>query len=293
MALDEHDAVRVLRELGQVPGTITPLSGGAWSAAFLINNDDQDLVLRLGGSAEDYRSDAFAAHLDLAAVPVPKVLRHGVSGGLTYALSEFVPGTPLETVDSETWAGLVPQLADVCEALRGVRPEMPGDPGAWHRHLMEVGEYPWHQGWRDRADDEALALFDRGRRVLGHLDLADTPMSLVHADWINKNVHVLDGRIGGVFDWGCSRFSDHLYDLAWFEFWAPWHPWLDVGLLRTELVERWQVAGVDPLQNPDRLNACLVHIGLDHVVYNLLHGTAEDLRTTMERLQVLLDAPGS
>lgn len=293
MALDKHDAVRVARELGLVPGTVIPLSGGAWSAAFLINNDDQDLVLRLGGSAEDYHADAFAADLDLAAVPVPKVLRHGASGGLTYALSEFVPGTPLEAVDSETWTGLVPQLADILEALRRVGPPESRDPDDWHRHLMEVGEYPWQEGWRDRADDQALALFDQGRTVLGHLDLAGTPMSLVHADWINKNVHVHDGRIVGIFDWGCSRFSDHLYDLAWFEFWAPWHPELNVGLLRRALVDRWRAAGVDPLQNPDRLRACLLHIGLDHIVYNLLHGTAEDLRTTMERLWVLLAAPAS
>ena len=26
-------------------------------------------------------------------------------------------------------------------------------------------------------------------------------------------------RISGIFDWGCSLCGDHLYELAWFDFW--------------------------------------------------------------------------
>ncbi|MDN5724984.1 MAG: aminoglycoside phosphotransferase family protein [Propionibacteriales bacterium] len=288
MSRDERDAVRVLHAIGHDPESVRVLMPGAWSTAFLVGSGGVDLVLRLGGRIEDYAADAFAAGLDLAEVPVPQVLDHGVQDGLTYALSEFVAGEPLEAVDSDTWTGVVPQLVDMLEALRGIGPDEPRAPDAWHHHLLDVGEYPWQRGWRERADPDAVQLFDVGRTRLGELAVDDAPMSLVHADWINRNVHVADGRITAVFDWGCSQFADHLYDVAWFEFWAPWHPNLDVAQLREELATRWNSAGIAPLDNPDRLLACLLHIGLDHIVYNVVHGSLEQLRPTMDRLEQYL-----
>ena len=49
---------------------------------------------------------------------------------------------------------------------------------------------------------------------------------VIHMDLLNRNVLVSeDGtRIEAVFDWGCSAYGDFLYDVAWFTFWAPWHP---------------------------------------------------------------------
>ena len=46
---------------------------------------------------------------------------------------------------------------------------------------------------------------------------------LIHSDLLNYNVLVADGRISAVIDWGCAMYGDFLYDLAWFEFWAPWY----------------------------------------------------------------------
>ena len=63
--------------------------------------------------------------------------------------------------------------------------------------------------------------FERGLDKLKSFDLTDVPRSLLHCDLMNRNVLVDEGRINAVFDWGCGRLGDHLYDLAWFEFWGP------------------------------------------------------------------------
>jgi hygromycin-B 4-O-kinase len=142
----------------------------------------------------------------------------------------------------------------------------------WIDHLLAV------RGSDDRRRDEphrllaghtaARAAFDDGCQRLAELNLSGAPRSLIHADLINRNVHVVDGRIAGVFDWGCGRYGDHLYDASWFEFWAPFHPHLDIEQMLTRLRQRWVAAGADLTGYEQRRRACLLHIGLDHITYN-------------------------
>ena len=113
-------------------------------------------------------------------------------------------------------------------------------------------------------------------------NVADVEPTLLHCDLVNRNVHVQDGVVTGVFDWGCRRWGDHLYDLAWFEFWSPWMPNLDTELLKSELVSRWGHA-----PDPDRLAACLLHIGADHLVYNAVKGDPGGGRALLDRLAAL------
>jgi RimJ/RimL family protein N-acetyltransferase len=87
---------------------------------------------------------------------------------------------------------------------------------------------------------------------------------------------------------GCSLYGDHLYDLAWFEFWAPWHPGLNVAYWRTKLERRWRAVGYAPGDKEARLMACYLHIGLDHLAYNAYRGDRYALAATAKRLRTLL-----
>ena len=97
---------------------------------------------------------------------------------------------------------------------------------------------------------------------LDDVAIDDVPRSVVHSDLINRNVLVQAGSVAGVFDWGCSLYGDHLFDLAWFEFWSPWHPNLDLAPLRASLSD---ALGSNVER---RLMASLLYIGLAHIVYN-------------------------
>jgi hypothetical protein len=85
-----------------------------------------------------------------------------------------------------------------------------------------------------------------------------------------------------------TLYGDHLYDLAWFEFWAPWHPGLNVAYLRSELERRWHEVGYAPADKEARLIACYLHIGLDHLAYNAYRGDWSALAATAERLRTLM-----
>jgi hygromycin-B 4-O-kinase len=114
------------------------------------------------------------------------------------------------------------------------------------------------------------------------------PRCLLHCDLINRNVLVSANRITGVFDWGCSVYGDHLYDLAWFEFWAPWFPKLNMSYLRSELERRWTQIGYLPENKESRLVACYLHIGLDHLAYNASLKDWSNLLATAKRMRTLV-----
>ena len=91
------------------------------------------------------------------------------------------------------------------------------------------------------------------------------------------------GRITAVFDWGCSFYGDFLYDLAWLEFWAPWHPSLAATDIRGEARRHYSAIGLDVPDFDARLRCCLIHIGLDHQAYCAHTGELDELQAVTER----------
>lgn len=73
---------------------------------------------------------------------------------------------------------------------------------------------------------------------------------------MSQNIFVNKDKITGVFDWGCALYGDHLYDLALFEFWAPWYPHLNIAALRLKLEQRWIKINDIPPNKESRLIAC-------------------------------------
>src|SRR6185436_6439031 len=97
---------------------------------------------------------------------------------------------------------------------------------------------------------------------------------------INRNVLVSGDKISGIFDWGCSMYGDHLYELAWFEFLAPWYTELNLAYLESELEQRWREADYIPANKKNRMMSCRLHIGLDHLAYNAFTGNWSALSDT-------------
>lgn len=110
---------------------------------------------------------------------------------------------------------------------------------------------------------------------------------MIHGDLINRNVHVVESEITGIFDWGCQRWGDHLFDLDWFTFWSPWHPHLDVPLLIEAVQRRWSQRGYEPLNAATRHKANQLQIGLDHLAYNAWIDDSSALVDVVERMEQL------
>lgn len=282
---------------------VVPAGAGAWSRAFSFRRSDEALIARFGSHGDDFAKDRYASRYCAPGLPVPEVLAIGPAFGGFYAISRRVRGVPLEAVVAEQWPEAIPSVVALLEALRLT--DVAGTSGfggwdgsglalrtCWSEHLLAVADDSPNQrtyGWRARlaASAAGQAAFDWGFARLQQL-LDDTvPRSLIHADLLNRNVLVEGDAVSGVFDWGCAAYGDHLYDLAWFIFWAPWHPNLDVPLLRAALEQRWREGGYWPHNLDARLSACVLHIGLDHLAYNAYRGDWPTLALTAERMRAL------
>ncbi len=293
---------RVLHRAGYDASDVAEIGAGAWSACYAFRAGGRDLVVRFGSYGEDFAKDRFAVRFSRTAMPVPAVELVDRLDETFMAVSARVPGAPLEEVTRAEWRRLVPATVNLLESLRRAKVPDGGFGGwdgegvatdeSWHRHLLGVrggGGDRRPADWYDRLCDrpDARVAFDVGFERLGVLDLSAAPRSLIHADLINRNVHVLGDRVAGVFDWGCGRYGDHLYDASWFEFWAPFHPHLDIELLLSTLGRRWIDAGVDLSDHDQRRLGCLLHIGLDHLAYHVTREAWADVDDVVDRMRDL------
>lgn len=320
--LTDAQVVDHLRQVGHKPIGVTRVGAGHWSVCYGFQSEGRHLVIRFGHHRDDFERDQVAHRFNSDQLPVPEVLAIGRAftqldlgrpgGGCHYAISERVDGVPLETVRPDRWASVVPSVASAMEAMRTV--PLPdgvgwgdwasiGDDGlpvgshrSWRRFVLAVEHEPDTgrlAGWRTRlaANRKGTADFDWAIELTTELlddDLNDSVRpGITHQDMINRNVHVVDDRLTGVFDWGCAAYTDPIYELALFEFWNPWHPRMRTDLLRAEVEQRWARSGFVPERADDRLLVCYLHIGLTHLMYVAYVGQWENMARIGDRMRQL------
>lgn len=291
--------------LGAEPAQVVQIGEGAWSRCFGFSCDGQALVIRFGKYVDDFQKDQLAHAYATPDLPVPQVLEIGPVLDGYYAISRRVYGLPLEDVGAEQWMALVPAVVAALEALRTA--DLSATVGfggwcadgnaahtGWVSRLLSVDQDTPDQrghGWRERLaqSPHGEAAFEWGFDLLKKIVDDAVPRCLLHCDLMNRNVLVDGAQITGVLDWGCSVYGDHLYDLAWFEFWAPWHPQLNVAYLRSALEQRWMEKGYTPENKDARLMASYLHIGLEHLAYHARLENWGTLVAIAERMRALVN----
>ncbi len=310
--VNREQAATFLREYyseyyGETVTAIALVGEGAWSRCFGFRHGESDLVIRFGNYVDDFQKDEVAQQYGTPGLPIPTVLAVGQAFDGYYAISARAHGVPLESVDANQWQALVPAVATALETMRltdladtagfgGWDATRTAPHDSWADHLLTVNvDTPDRRshGWRQKlmTCPEANETFVWGYELLQQSVVENVPRSLLHCDLINRNVLVQGHHIDGIFDWGCSLYGDHLYELAWFEFWSAWYPQQDVTLLRRALEAAWRAAGYWPEKYAARLRACHLHIGLDHLAYNAYVGDQEALLATAARTRTMASQP--
>lgn len=257
---------------------------GGWSRCFGFTRGADDLVVRVGLHVDDFYNDQRASAYRSPELPIPEVLAIGTAFDGYYAISTRVRGEPIEQMSAEQWRATAPSLAAALERLRtadlsattgygGWGRDGNANRASWRSHLLAVGDdTPAHRthGWRKRlaASSVGEAAFVHYYDLLCRTVVDVAPRSLIHGDLVNRNALAAGGKVTGIFDWGCSIYGDHLYDLAWLAFFAPWCPGMDLTQITAELEQRWRAAGYAPEHKEQRMLACMLYIGLDSIAYN-------------------------
>lgn len=279
---------------------VTHLATGVWSKAFAFRQAGHDYVIRFGAHHEDFAKDRLAASYGSLALPIPRVLELGEAFGGYYAISERVFGGYLDDVDEAQMRALLPSLFAALDTARLA--DLSGTTGyggwgadgaapypSWQAALLDVAnDRPVDRihGWRERlaASPVGIGPFEQ---AYGHLRAlaggGPEARHLIHSDLLHYNVLVDAGRITGVLDWGCGKYGDFLYDLAWFCFWQPWYPaWQGIDF-RAEAERHYAAMGLDVPGFEERLRCCQIHIGLDGQAYQAYAGHWADLEETARR----------
>lgn len=300
------DAARFLRaHFGREALHVEWVGEGAWSRCFGFEDCGRDLVVRFGRFLEDFERDRRAASFRSEALPVPEVLEIGEALGAYFAISSRAYGLPLESLDEDGWMEILPSLLRALDAMRVVDlGDVPGygnwdarghaRDASWAAFLLSIdADTPALRthGWRRKLAESPLGdeLFRAGHALLAQL-AATLPTSrcIVHSDLINRNVLVSEERIAAIFDWGCSFYGDFLYDVAWLEFWSPWHPPLAAVDVRERARQHYAAIGLAVPELDARIRCCMLHIGLAHLAYNAHTGDHGALAATAERMAPLL-----
>jgi hygromycin-B 4-O-kinase len=279
---------------------VAPLGTGVWSKAFAFRRQGRDYVVRLGAHREDFAKDRLAARYAGPALPIPRVVEIGEAFGGHYAISERVFGGYIDDLDGTRMRALLPSLFAALDAVRLA--DLSGTTGyggwgadgiapypSWRAALLDVANDRPEQrthGWREHLAASAVGSgpFEAAyEQLLALTDRVPEERHLIHSDLLHYNVLVDAGRITGVLDWGCGKYGDWLYDLAWFCFWQPWFPaWGDIDF-RAEAARHYASSGLDVPYFEERLACCLLHIGLDGQAYQAYAGNWTDLQAVAQR----------
>lgn len=276
---------------------VEPLGGGDWSRAFGFRAGGRDLVARFGQHRADYLADQDAMAFSSSDLPVPRVLEIGEALGGFYAISERHFGRFLETLDQDGWRRVLPAVLRALDALRAIPVDRRTEGGeGWRAQLLDgLVDHPGRRvsGWRATlaTSDELDSLYRAGERAVASL-LGACPeiRHVLHQDLLNRNVLVTEdaSRLAAVFDWGCRTDGDFLYEVAWFTFWAPWHPGLAAIDFGNAALGHYQELGLAVPHFEERLRCYEIHIGLIHLAYCAFVGRSGELGEVAARTREFL-----
>jgi homoserine kinase type II len=154
-------------------------------------------------------------------VPVP-VSALARCDGFWYCLTMFVPGRPvIEESSAQQWRRGT-DLARLHLALRGLGDHLGQRPGwlAQHQNVTVHSSLDWRACVRGlsqaspRLAEWAEAAAEHTRAALVAVGAEHLPVTVVHGDFAQWNVHYKNGQLAGVIDFGLTHLDSRPYELA-------------------------------------------------------------------------------
>jgi Ser/Thr protein kinase RdoA (MazF antagonist) len=202
--------------------------------------------------------------------PVGELVHHG---GLWYCPTRYVPGRAVgqETAGQRRRRGR--DLARLDLALRGLGQRIGQRPGwrAQHSGVTVHTGIDWDVCVRGltevspRLGSWASAAAAQARDALAAIGAGELPVTVVHGDFHEQNVHYEDGHLAGVIDFGLTHLDSRPYELAIARTWRS--PETIAGY-REELghggwpLSELEEAAIEPIHRSFRVDMAAWH--MDH-----------------------------
>ena len=256
--LATSDISKFLRNhIGQEITDLSRIGQGEWSLAYSFRDKNTELIIRFSHLSEDFAKDRFAANFASPQLPIPKITDIGQAFEGFYAISEKADGGAIDYINQQEMQRILPSLFDLFDALRladtskttgygGWNADGNGSHGSWRETLLDITDRPTDRisGWKAKlaASSVGMAVFDKAYlQLASSVNICPEERHLIHADLLHFNLLVADDQVTSVLDWGCAKYGDFLYDLAWFSFWSPWFPSMKGIDFREEALRHYAV----------------------------------------------------
>jgi hygromycin-B 4-O-kinase len=263
---------------------LSPVSYGDWATTYSFETNQTPYILRIGEIDEDFKKDQFAHRFATPTLPIPKIIKIGQAFGGYYAISEKLAGKILDLLPKESLQALTPGILKLLDELRQTdtsstsgfgnwtAPTGNGQFDSWRESLLDISRddstlrgHGWKQNLRQHGGTHEFDhLYLKMQQLL---DRCPEERHLLHADLLHFNLLVKNNNISGVLDWGCSKYGDFLYELAWFIFWSPWFPAMKDIDYQQAAFKHYQEIGLEVPNFQNRLLCYQLHIALDSIAY--------------------------
>src|SRR3989339_835730 len=280
---------------------ITAVSGGEWSQAFFYQDGDIQKIIRFSNIDEDFKRDQFAYSFNSPQLPIPQVEEIGRAFDGYFVISERVEGEMIDNLDPVEMQKIVSKLMDLFGAMRladiskskgfgGLDRNSNGTDNSWKHFLLTCADDLPNgrtHGWKKKLADRKIEndIFNQSYQLLSSLvDICPENRHLIHSDLLHFNLLVKESRIVAVIDWGCAKYGDFLYDLAWFVFWQFYYPSMNGIDFTKEAKKYFESVGVALPNFEKRLKCYQLNIGLDSMAYCSFKENWKNVKMVSDRL---------
>ncbi|MDO8451887.1 MAG: phosphotransferase [bacterium] len=285
---------------------ISAVGYGEWSQAFFYKEEKVQKIIRFSDTDEDFLRDQFAHTYSSQRLPIPEIEEIGNVFDGFFAISKHVEGEMIDTLESEPMRMLVPKLLNLFEAMRSTDTSKSkgfgpwdtngnGLKNSWKEYISEPGiDVPTMRihGWKEklvRRTHEHDIFNQAYKQLVSMIAFCPEERHIIHSDLLHFNVLVKDREIAAVLDWGCAKYGDFLYDVAWFIFWQFYYPSMKGIDFKEETRHHFSNHGADVSHYEERLKCYQLHIGIEALMYCSFKENWQNAEMVAQRLAEVLE----
>jgi hygromycin-B 4-O-kinase len=276
--VEKSTVKRVVQEqIGRSPDSVEPVTSGMIAATFECIVGEKPFIVQFNEpimARGVVKERLLMDRLQMAGVPMRKIIGEGIDNGLQYTISAKSPGQELNSLAPDEFKVALASVFKILSAIASVNVKDSDGYGwfdkdgrgafrTWKEHLCQIrDEEPgmfydrWHVLFETSflERDKYEEYFGRMARLL---DSFSTPRGLVHGGFGYDNVLVDRGEVTAVLDWGDARYGDPLFDLAYMDFWPSGFDLVDMYKAYSESI------GIKHDNYKNRILCYKYYIGLD------------------------------
>lgn len=210
------------------------IKGGEHSKVFSFCVGKEQYIIRVNKELKPFQKDFYAfTHFSKYGIPIPKIVNIDKwNNDLYFCISCKANGHILDNLSKKQFHSIFLNLLIILDKIHNIPIKKYQKYGEWNntgkansiswkKYILSINKDNYYQ--IDKMIKYSFLekeVFETIYEVVNRLiQFCPEEQTLVHDDFGFNNVLAKGLKITGVIDWAKSKYGDHIYDLAWLDFW--------------------------------------------------------------------------